>query len=101
MRAIRTVTTGGTHFSRAVMAKILPGRAADLADGRVEAALTARERQLLRLLGQGWETIRIADAVGISEQTVRTYLSRLYGKLGVHSRAEATAWAHRHGLESD
>lgn len=101
VRAVRAVAHGETHISRAILAKVLPGRDAGLTDDRVEAALTARERQLLRLLIQGWETIRIADTVGISEQTARTYLSRLYGKLGVHSRAEATAWAHRHGLESD
>ncbi len=95
-QAIRAVTTGGTHFSRAIMAKVVPGRNADADGERAEMALTARERQLLRLLTQGWDTVRMARTVGISEQTARTYLSRLYGKLGVHSRAEATAWAHRH-----
>jgi len=101
VRAIRAVARGETYISRAILAKVLPGRAADRADERVEASLTPRERQLLRLLTRGWETTRIADAVGISEQTARTYLSRLYGKLGVHSRAEATAWAQRHGFAAD
>ena len=101
IRAIHAVANGETHFSRSIITKMLPGHATNQADNRVEAALTARERQLLRLLTRGWETIRIADAVGISEQTARTYLSRLYSKLGVHSRAEATAWTHRHQFEAE
>lgn len=99
IQAIRAVTIGGTHFSRAILAKILPGRAADSDDDRVEASLTGRERQLLRMLARGWDTMHIARAVGISEQTARTYLSRLYAKLGVHSRGEATAWGRRHGVD--
>lgn len=100
VRAVRAVASGESYISRAILAKVLPGGAPDRADARAEAALTPRERQLLRLLIRGWETLRIADAVGISEQTARTYLSRLYGKLGVHSRAEATAWAYRHGFDA-
>lgn len=100
-QAIRAVTTGGTHFSRVIMAKLIPGPAASLVGAGQAVALTARERQLLRLLVRGWDLPRIAATAGIIEQTARNYLSHLYGTLGVHGRAEATAWAHRQGLIDD
>ncbi len=100
-QAIRAVTTGGTHFSRVIMTKLISGPAASAEGAGQAVALTARERQLLRLLARGWSLPRIAATVGISEQTARNYLSHLYGTLGVHGRAEATAWAHRQGLIDD
>ena len=40
----------------------------------------------------------LAETLYLSEQTVRNYLSRLYAKLGVHTRTEAVVWARDHGL---
>lgn len=100
-RAIRAVAAGDSHISRAILAKVLPGRTGDLDDDRAEATLTARERQLLRLLVRGWNAPQIAATLGVSEQTIRNYLSRLYGKLGVHSQTAAMAWAHRRGFPPD
>lgn len=61
-------------------------------------ALTRRERQILALLCDGNANAHIADELAISEKTVRNHLSRLYEKLGVHSRAEAMVLAHKHGF---
>jgi DNA-binding NarL/FixJ family response regulator len=58
-----------------------------------EPPLTGREGQLLDSLARGWDSTRIARELHLSEQTVRNYLSRLYAKLGVHTRAEAIIWA--------
>jgi DNA-binding NarL/FixJ family response regulator len=93
--AVRSVAHGGTWFSRAVVAALAdPLRK----DGVAGLALTARERQLLDLVARGWDNFRIAEELHLGEQTVRNYLSRLYGKLGVQSRAEAIVWAHEHGV---
>ena len=59
--------------------------------------LTARERDVLRLLAEGTTTERIGERLNISGTTVRNHLQRLMAKLDVHSRHEAVALAHRVG----
>src|SRR5215211_270583 len=63
-----------------------------------ESSLTAREIEVLRLLVQGWINGAVAEALEISERTVRFHLTNICSKLGVITRAEAIAWAMRHGL---
>jgi DNA-binding CsgD family transcriptional regulator len=60
----------------------------------VAAGLTAREDELLRLLGEGLRNREIASLRGVSEHAVHQALKRLYRKLGVRSRAAAVAAAH-------
>ncbi len=61
---------------------------------------TAREREVLRLLGQGFSNKMIARELQISEHTVKFHISSLYVKLGVSNRAEAVSRGARHGLIS-
>ncbi|MFL5759813.1 MAG: ATP-binding protein [Thermomicrobiales bacterium] len=60
--------------------------------------LTARERDVLRLLVQGQSDKGIADALFIGTRTIETHVSNLLAKLGAHNRAEAAALAVREGL---
>ena len=55
------------------------------------AALTGREREVLALLSQGVEGHDLADALGLSPNTVRTHVQNMLDKLQVHSRLEAIA----------
>ena len=55
------------------------------------AALTGREREVLALLSQGLEGHVLADALGLSPNTVRTHVQNMLDKLQVHSRLEAIA----------
>ncbi len=64
-----------------------------------EAALTARERKVLRLLAQAKSNQEIGEALAMSERTVRYYLRNICDKLGLTGRCEAIAWAIRHGLD--
>jgi DNA-binding NarL/FixJ family response regulator len=57
------------------------------------AGLTAREVEILRLLAAGQTNSEIAAALMISEHTVRRHLQNIFVKLGVSSRAAATAFA--------
>jgi DNA-binding NarL/FixJ family response regulator len=83
------------------------GATADLA--RVEAlspkaaakaagGLTAREVQVLRLVAAGKTNRSIADDLFLSEKTVARHLSNIFTKLGLSSRAAATAYAYEHDL---
>ncbi|HEY2297857.1 MAG TPA: LuxR C-terminal-related transcriptional regulator [Jatrophihabitans sp.] len=60
--------------------------------------LTAREREVLRLLATGATNRAIADRLVLSEKTVARHVSNLFGKIEVTSRAAATAYAYEHGL---
>ncbi len=67
------------------------------ADAGVEL-LTPRELEVLRLLAGGMDQREIAQRLVISPKTVATHIQHILAKLGVHSRAQAVAAAHRHGL---
>ena len=60
--------------------------------------LTPREVEVLRLLVAGKTDREIADTLSISRRTAATHVARVYGKLGLGSRAAAAAWAVRHGV---
>ncbi|HET9324480.1 MAG TPA: response regulator transcription factor [Gaiellaceae bacterium] len=64
----------------------------------VEASLTPREREVLRLLASGLSQSEIAARLFISPKTVGGHIQRVLTKLGVHSRAQAVARAHEYGL---
>jgi DNA-binding CsgD family transcriptional regulator len=66
--------------------------------GRAEHGLTPRERDVIALVATGRTNRRIAEALSISEKTVARHLSNIYGKLGISSRAAATAFAYEHEL---
>ncbi len=60
--------------------------------------LTPREREVLQLLAEGRNQAAIAEALFLSPKTIATHLQKILAKLGVHSRAEAIAYAYRHRL---
>jgi DNA-binding CsgD family transcriptional regulator len=60
--------------------------------------LTRREREILSWLATGRTNRAIAKALSISEKTVARHISNIYGKLGLSSRAAATAYAYEHDL---
>jgi PAS domain S-box-containing protein len=66
-------------------------------DGIVDM-LTRRELEILRLISDGTRTKAAAARLRVSPATVRNHVQNLLGKLGVHSRLEAVARAHRTGL---
>lgn len=64
-------------------------------------ALTARELEILRLLGEGRANKEIAAELGISERTARTHVSNILRKLDLSSRTQAALWAVREGLAAN
>ncbi len=88
VEAIRTVAAGGTAIDPDLAAEALR---------RGTSPLTAREVDILRLVGEGRSTDDIAGALFLSRGTVRNYLSNAMVKLDARSRAEAFALAERRG----
>lgn len=90
VNCIRNVLAGKTY--------IAPAAAAKLVEGVTRVQLTPREMATLRLLADGKANKEIANALDISERTVKTHLAHLFEKLGVTSRTEAIKVATRRGL---
>lgn len=67
-------------------------------DNTVLSHLTDRELEVLTLMGKGMRNKEIADALFISEKTVKNHISKIFEKLEVNSRAEAALLAARQGL---
>ncbi len=65
---------------------------------RERDSLSQREIETLQLLAKGKSNKEIANALGISEATVKTHLQNLFLKLGVHDRVSAVIYAIRHGI---
>lgn len=85
--AIRDAASGRTALSAPVVDRVM----ARMRDSR--PALSARERDILQQLVLGLGNREIARALFVSEATVKTHLGRIYGKLGVETRAGAVAVA--------
>jgi DNA-binding NarL/FixJ family response regulator len=60
--------------------------------------LTKREQEILGLVANGLSNSEVADALVVSNATVKVYLSRIYQKLNVPNRTAASHWAHIHGV---
>jgi DNA-binding NarL/FixJ family response regulator len=76
----------------------LVARSASAGAARSGPKLTGREGEVLRLLANGLDQPEIAKELVISSKTVATHIQHILAKLGVHSRAQAVAVAHRDGL---
>ena len=89
LEAIREVHGGGSPMSGHIARKVVQSFQARTSAPSETDTLTARELQVLQGLSQGHPYKQIADDLGISLSTVRTYIQRIYEKLHVHSQTEA------------
>jgi len=72
--------------------------APDAAGAKAADSLTRRELEVLRLMTLGVNTAAAAERLHVSPATIRNHVQNIFGKLGVHSRLEAVAYAHKHRL---
>jgi DNA-binding NarL/FixJ family response regulator len=92
-RVVRRVHAGEMWLHPRTLALVLP-RLLDMAFAPRDdtlSVLTAREREILEYLGEALDRREIAAKLDISENTVRTHVQNLLGKLGVHSSVEAVS----------
>jgi DNA-binding CsgD family transcriptional regulator len=64
-----------------------------------EAKLTVRELEVVKLIVKGLRYKEIATSLGLSYETVKTYVGRIRKKLDVSSKTEVAMWAIRNGIE--
>lgn len=108
VRAIRVVAVGESLLEPFVAAKVLDKLSTLMTHGNADAtsdpsgapSLTPREKEILTLLASGARNKDIADALFISERTVKVHVTSLMQKLDANTRAEAVAKAIKRGLIS-
>jgi DNA-binding NarL/FixJ family response regulator len=91
LQAIRDVYGGGSPMSSSIARKVVASFQKAATSGEKHSSLSPRENMVLASLAKGLTYKEIADQLGISIDTIRTYLRRIYEKLHVHSRTEAVA----------
>lgn len=102
LTAIRELRAGGSPISpsiaRILLTRARPARPVDHAAHAEGIDLGEREAQILALVAKGFNFGEIGRLLGISTNTVKTHIYRIYRKLSVHSRGEAVFEAKKLGL---
>jgi two-component system, NarL family, response regulator NreC len=94
LQAFRLAVAGGNYLHPRLGALMATGEEG-ATDGVV---LSEREREVVRLIANGYTNPEIAEQLHVAERTVKTYRARAIEKLGFSSRAEITAYVRRIGL---
>lgn len=108
---IRSLHAGGSPISPFIARRILtrfrqlgtppPHSAQVPAAKKLQAALSAREQQVLEFITKGFNYDEIAGLMAVSRHTVLTFVRRIYAKFQVNSKTEAIYEARKHGLLPD
>jgi DNA-binding NarL/FixJ family response regulator len=96
--AIRTAATGESVWTREELRRVTGALATPRLAQDVEVPLTRRESEVLRQLALGLTNKEIAQALGISYETVKEHVQHILRKIGVADRTQAAVWAVRKGL---
>jgi DNA-binding NarL/FixJ family response regulator len=101
MTAIQTVLSGRRYISPDIAGQVLDG----YVDGRKSLkstsswdTLTQREKEVLKLIGEGYKSKEIADLLCISWKTVEKHRANIMEKLDLHTASALTAYAIQRGL---
>ena len=100
IRAVRAVAGGEAYLDPAVTSRVLSAYRQVAGERRPDTVveLTAREQDVLRLIGQGCTNAEIAEKLCISELTVKSHIGRIFVKLDLRDRAAAIVYAYDHGV---
>lgn len=98
VKAVRAVAAGRRFFGSGIAAARTGKQRSHRASAGPLASLTAREREIVRLVADGYTNAQAASELGLSPRSVETYRGRVMHKLGLGSTAELVRFAIRHGL---
>jgi DNA-binding NarL/FixJ family response regulator len=89
LQAIQDVHRGGAPMSAYIARKVVQSFQRQTPSAESDEALSKRESEVLGYVARGYSDKEIAEALGLSPATIRSYLKTIYGKLHVHSRTQA------------
>jgi len=107
--AIRAIVAGQTHLDPAIQQRLVTAvldqtqppaadETAGVPSSDLPDELTPREVEVLKLIASGLSNQEIADALVLSNATVKTHINRIFYKTGARDRAQAVRYAYQHGL---
>jgi DNA-binding NarL/FixJ family response regulator len=102
-QAIRALLAGQTHLDPAVQQRLVAAAldAAPAPGAHAQSLpddLTPREAEVLKLIATGLSNAEIAEALVVSNATVKTHVNRVFYKTGSRDRAQAVRYAYTHGI---
>ena len=100
VEAIRAVHRGEARLHPDIVRKLMEQVAHQASPSREAPTddLTEREREVIHLVAQGHSNLEIAQALFISDKTVKTHISNILGKLNLQDRTQLAIYAIKHGL---
>ena len=98
LAAINRVARGESIWTREELRRVTGALATPRLSDDIEVPLTRRESEVLRQLAHGLTNKEIAQALGISYETVKEHVQHILRKVGVADRTQAAVWAVRKGL---
>ncbi|CAB4846986.1 unannotated protein [freshwater metagenome] len=98
LAAVRSAAAGHAPLDPRVARALLPSAPQPISQA---GGLSAREREVLALVAQGFANKQVGTRLGISERTVKAHLGRVFREIGVADRTSAALWARDHLPGSD
>ena len=98
LAAVRSCAIGQSTFDPVVSSRLASALAGTARSQTPPDHLTAREAEVLGLIGGGRSNAEIAASLFISETTVKTHINNAFAKIGARNRSDAVRYALRHGL---
>lgn len=98
--AVRNVYQGYSQLGPTIAPKVFSQVKAPLESDQndIPALFSAKDIEILRLLGQGHSNREIAEALHLTEGTIKNHLTNIFAQLDVRDRTQAALWAHEHLL---
>jgi DNA-binding NarL/FixJ family response regulator len=102
IEAVHSVGRGELFFSKSIRMQVMEDYIRSIREEPCSetSPLSAREREVLQILAEGNSTKEISSILNVSVKTVESHRKQIMNKLGLHSIAELTKYAIRHGLTS-
>lgn len=86
------------HLARRLLQKFESLQTASLQHNKAKGQLSAREKDVLKLVAEGFTSAEIGARLGISGETVKTHINNMYRKLNMRTRAQAVSLAAKRQL---
>ena len=104
INAIKNIAIGKTYLSPSICSEVVMGYLADPGKERISTSidqLTSREREVMKLIAEGYRNKDIAEYLSISLKTVEKHRSNMMKKLDLHSASGITSYAIKNGLAAE